>query len=397
MNIAIVLMRYNPFGGYERQAALLAKSLVARGDKVTVFASGWKEDGEEGITFHKVPVLRLASWLKVLTFAYFSKRRVLAMKDSLDVVIAFDRTFVMDIYRAGNACHREWQEFRRSHDGLPGRVSMAVNPLHRVINFIEGRLFSRIKAEGGRVVVLSETGMEQITRNYPVPKDRFTLIPPAIDLSRFRPEEADREEARKALGLAPETLVLLHVGSGFRIKGLSSTIRALSIITRKGVDAVLLAAGSDKKETPGLKQLSKELGIEDRVKFLGGVKDVGRLYAASDVFVLPSLFETFGVAAVEALYAGLPVVIGKGAGAHTMIEQAGAGRAIDVSEGPERLAGAIMDVFKDELRLKSVGKLDGEKARRRNIALEYGVDDIMKRFLSVIDRVAEEKSKRRLS
>ncbi len=168
-------MKYNPFGGYERQAALLAEALAARGDSVTVFANKWKsgEDGHsvpggavKGITFRKVPMIRAASWLKVLSFAFFSRQRVLRERGRFDVIMAFDRTLVMDVYRAGNACHKEWHAFRRRHGGLYDRVSMALNPLHLVINSIEGRVFSGIQRNGGTIVVLSPAGMEQIRRHY---------------------------------------------------------------------------------------------------------------------------------------------------------------------------------------------------------------------------------------
>ncbi|MFQ5464792.1 MAG: glycosyltransferase family 4 protein [Thermodesulfobacteriota bacterium] len=388
-------MKYNPFGGYERQAALLAEALAARGDRVTVFTGEWKGPWRPGITVEKVPVVRLASWLKVLSFAYFSRRRILGARARFDVVVAFDRTLVADIYRAGNACHREWEAFRSANEGLGGRLSMAINPLGRVINGIERRLFSTIARERGRIVVLSETGMRQIRRHYDVDPDRFVVIPPAVDFSRFDDAgaTASRAGVREELGAGVDTLVVLHVGSGFKIKGLRSTVESMAVLKARGVDALLVVAGRDARATARLRRLADRLGIGGRVRFLGGVKDVARLYSASDVFCVPSLFETFGVAAVEALYAGLPVIVGKGAGVASAIEEwnaAGeaAGTVVDVPARADALADAIERTWKEEARFRAHGGLEDRRRGRRALASRCGHDAVMEKFVSLIDETA---------
>ena len=113
LNIAIVLMKYNPFGGYERQAAILAETLAERGDSVTIFTNKWIDENLPGIKFKKVKMIKLSSWLKVLSFALLSRLYLNREREQFDVIIAFDRTLVMDIYRAGNACHKEWLNFRK--------------------------------------------------------------------------------------------------------------------------------------------------------------------------------------------------------------------------------------------------------------------------------------------
>jgi glycosyltransferase involved in cell wall biosynthesis len=134
--------------------------------------------------------------------------------------------------------------------------------------------------------------------------------------------------------------------------------------------------------------LSKRLGVDGRVRFLGGVTDVARLYAASDVFVLPSLFETFGVVVVEALAAGLPVVVGRGAGAAGFVELEGAGRTVDVPADPEELASVIDEVYSMEQRMRSSGALAAERIRRREIAMKCSEGVVMERFLSLVDEAA---------
>jgi UDP-glucose:(heptosyl)LPS alpha-1,3-glucosyltransferase len=394
MNIAIVLMKYNPFGGYERQAAILAEALADRGDMVTVFANEWTGEGHGRIRFQRVPMIKWTSWLKVLSFALMSRRYLLSKKENFDAIIAFDRTLIMDIYRAGNACHKEWMAFRRRNGRLYDLVSMTFNPLHTVINKIEGHIFSSIQKRGGKIVVLSITGKEQIKRHYPVDEDRFAIIPPCINFKKHDSTKIlnYREETRKRLGIEDDTLLLLHMGSGFRIKGLSSTIESLSILITKGVKSELIVAGADRTGSRKCREFCKKLGVEKYVHFLGGVKDVERIYAAADIFVMPSLFETFGVSVVEALSFGLPVIIGRGAGVSHLIERENAGMVIDVPSDPKKLADIIHDTSIREEELKASGKIRDEVNRRRVAALKCSRDAVIPIFLSLIDQVVKIKN-----
>jgi UDP-glucose:(heptosyl)LPS alpha-1,3-glucosyltransferase len=262
--------------------------------------------------------------------------------------------------------------------------------LHKVINTIEAHIFARVESGAARAVVLSKNGAEGVARHYPVSTDSFTVIPPAIDLARLNVKSGSRETVRKELGISPETSMLLHVGSGFKIKGLKSTIEALSILNGRGVDAVLVVAGSDRKESARLKALARTLGVQERVKFLGGVGNVAELYIGADLFIVPSLFETFGVVFMEALYMGLPVVVGAGAGAAHVVSEAGteAGRVVDVPAVPEKLASLIEELLTEEQKFKESGEIDGVKKRRREAALLCAPERVIKEFLAEIDAAA---------
>ena len=394
MKLAITLLKYNPDGGYERQAAALAEGLAARGDEVTIFSHTWKEQVSDRIRFEKVPVLNWTPWLRVLSFALMSRRYLRRHEGEFDLVIAFDRTLVMDIYRAGNACHREWIDFRKKHLGPSSRLSIAVNPLHPVMNWIEKQIFGRIQKNGGYIVGLAPLNSEQVRKHYAVDLERFDVIPSTVDLKRFNREKnlQYREEIRKMLGVDDDTLLLLHVGSGFRIKGLISTIKAMPFLLDKGMKVKLVIAGKDRTSTARYKKLCRKMGIERHVRFLGGVRNVEQYHAAADIFVLPSLFETFCISAIEALASGLPVIIGKGAGASSIIEQVG--KTIDVPASPEELAGMIEETAKEELEMKLSNNIETACSRRREAAAQCGLDNIMDRYYELIDRTVKEKNAR---
>ncbi len=269
MHIALVLIRYKPFGGYERQTTLLADALLARGHQVTIVSSQWTGDTKPGLHFHKVPIIGLSSWLKTGSFALFSKAALQNLGKKFDLTIAFDRSLVTNIYRAGAACHRTWLATRIRTHGLNARISIAINPLNRVINCIEKSLFSRIEEKKGTIVTLSAAGARQIQAHYDIAPERFVTIPPAVDFSRFKHQDTTdfRQKQRQKLGLEEEDRLLLHVGSGFRIKGVERIIRALPYLMEKNGKVLFVAIGADKKGIRQNRALAQELGVSHRVEF----------------------------------------------------------------------------------------------------------------------------------
>ncbi len=124
--------------------------------------------------------------------------------------------------------------------------------------------------------------------------------------------------------------------------------------------------------------------------FLGGVSNIERYHTAADIFVLPSLFETFCISAVEALASGMPVIIGKGAGASSIIEPVG--KVIDVPASPEELARMIEETAKEEFDMIVSHNIEAVHSRRREAASQCGLDKIMNRYYELIDRVVKEKN-----
>lgn len=388
MHIALVLMKYNPHGGYERQAALLARALVARGHQVSILSSRWQEESDTAIRWIRIPIIRLASWLRVWSFARNVQKALQQHAGEFDQVIAFDRSLGMDIYRAGNACHKEWLRVRRLQGGLRNRVSMMVNPLNAVINRLEKGIFARLEQRKGTIVVLSAQGARQIRQYYPVSEDRFVVIPPAIDFERFAQDHGEeyRRDQRKVLGVKPDEIVLLFVGSGFRIKGLDKLLHALAILRERQMPVRLFVVGNDRKGIARYQPLVQQLGLNEIVRFTGGVDNVGAYYAAADVFVMLSLLETFNVAVVEALSFGLPVVVSEGAGVSDLItsEDLGVRLAVDVAAG--QVADSIAHCLSREAAARQNGSLHVLQEARSMLARQCELDTVVGQYLEVIEQ-----------
>lgn len=380
MRIALVRQSYQVGGGAERSIANLAGELRKRGHEVHLFAHRWAEEGPQGIVFHWVPVIPGASFLKVLSFAFFSAP--LIRKQRFDIVHSFERTLRQDIYRAGDGCHREWLIQR--HRAFPWRQSLdAVNPLHRSILALERRIFTPGCSK--RVIANSRKTKEEILRHYGFPEDRIAVVYTGVDLDRFHPGKRERlgPQVRRALGLGPEDLVLLFVGSGFERKGLWFLIGGAALARGRvaGQDLKILVAG---KGTPRpYLALAERLGLKGRLQFVGVWPNVEELYAAADIFVLPTLYDPFANTCLEAMAAGLPVITTIQNGASELIEDGRSGLIVKDPTDPFELGERLLEL--SEERRRSVG----EEARR--VAERFPIGRYARETVKVYREVLEEK------
>ncbi|GAB3504884.1 glycosyltransferase [Amycolatopsis cihanbeyliensis] len=176
---------------------------------------------------------------------------------------------------------------------------------------IEGRAQDRPGVRGlylaaerlGRVTVAVSDHVAARLAEWGVAPARIRVIPNGVDLPTFAFDAQARDRVRARLGLAPESFVLGTIGRLAETKRVDVAIRALAALPR----AVLVVAGDGPLRTE-LAELADRIGVRGRVVFTGEVADVPGLLSAVDVLLSPSTEETFGLAVVEALAAGLPVV-----------------------------------------------------------------------------------------
>jgi len=379
MKVALIRQRYVPSGGAERQMAALAEALLREGHEVHLFAHRWQE--HPGIAFHRVPVIPGASFLRVLSFAFFSAR--LVQEGGVDIVHSFDRTLFQDIYRAGDGCHKEWLIQR--HRAFPWRRALdLVNPLHRSLLFLEGRLFAPGRCL--RIIANSRMVKEEILRHYGFPADRIALVHNGVDLERFHPlnRERLRLQVRWALGLDSSDLVLLFVGSGFGRKGLKFLIEGAALVQERaeGQDLTILVAGKGNPR-PYL-NLAERLGLQGRLRFVGIWPRVEELYAASDLFVLPTLYDPFANTCLEAMASGLPVITTAQNGASELIEEGRSGVIVKDPLDAVELGEKLLELSEEERRRSM-----GEEARR--IAERFPPSRYVRETMKLYQEVLEER------
>jgi glycosyltransferase involved in cell wall biosynthesis len=153
-------------------------------------------------------------------------------------------------------------------------------------------------------------------------------------------------------------------------KNVEGLLRAFSLLANEWPDLRLVIAGDGEAGyVARLKKLAAELGLADRVVWLGHIEDEQKAaaLAAAQVFVLPSFSENFGISAAEALMAGLPCVLGKGVAIADEVTNAGAGLAVDPTPGS--IAQGLKAVLSDDTLRASMAMKAAELAREK-----YSVD-----------------------
>jgi D-inositol-3-phosphate glycosyltransferase len=183
---------------------------------------------------------------------------------------------------------------------------------------IEGE--ERVIQYSDRIVAATPAEETQLTSLYHTDPDKLCIIPPGVDTSRFYPIPAD--EAKDVIGIPAKDRMLLFVGRIEPLKGVDTLVRAIAHMRSLGVlgrcPHYLAVIGGEPTASPEnmdaemirLQELCKSLGIGDLVVFLGK-RDQNLLpyyYSASEVVIMPSRYESFGMVALEAMACGIPVV-----------------------------------------------------------------------------------------
>lgn len=183
--------------------------------------------------------------------------------------------------------------------------------------------------------------------------DKVCVVPPGVDLRLFFP--GDRREDRDRLGIRPEEHVILFVGRIDPIKGIDTLLRSTRRLVEDGLSPSVVIVGGqlDDNGNPvgGLAQVARdaaELGVADQVRLVGSIPHdaLATYYRAADVVAVPSRYESFGLAAVEAMACGTPVVATRVGGLRFSVEEGEAGLLVPHSN-PDALADALGQVLVD--------------------------------------------------
>lgn len=372
MRIGIIRTRYTPFGGAEVFLKRFMDELVRRGHTIDIFAEDWEM--KKGVTLHRVKASG-PSFLRPLFFSRKAERAVSRVK--LDIIISLERTACQDIYRAGDGVHREWLLQRKKTASWLKRLSIALNPLHMVILYLEKRLF---KSERLKMVVAnSQRVKEEIIAHYGLPAEKICVIYNGIKIDHFPyVSEADRKRVRGSLRLSEDDVLVLFIGSGFERKGLLYLIRAIKLLKDTGKKVKLLVVGKGRQYA--YSKEARRLGVEGSVVFAGPAKSVLPYLAAGDVFCLPSIYDPFSNACLEAMAAGLPVITSRANGANEIIIEPKNGAVVEEPSRPSEIAEKIT-LFLDRGRRREAGRLAMYEAAEHPI--EKNVND----FLALIEGI----------
>lgn len=223
---------------------------------------------------------------------------------------------------------------------------------------------ARICAIADGLIAATEEEKSHLIELYNAAPDKIHIIPPGVDLHRFRP--IDPAVAKARVGIPCGDTNLLFVGRIEPLKGIDTLLCAMSILQERDPEAVrhtcVAIIGGDPwaedmdAEMARLQALRTQLGIHDLVTFLGA-KDQDVLpdyYAAAEMVIMPSHYESFGMVALEAMAMGTPVIASEVGGLAHLVQDNRNGRHVP-SRDPHALAACIQELLSDPARRARLG------------------------------------------
>ena len=369
MKIAILVFHFPPksLAGTEIATYNIARYLAKRGHKVhviTSFDKGLpKVDIEQGFYVHRISWQR-ARFIRVIFF--WLKILFLLKKIKPDIIHA---------QNIGMGVPGFLSKKLRSCSKKPYIVWCQGSDIYldwRFKEFISKLVLKNADA----VIALTEDMKMEIQK---ICDKEIYVIPNGIDLKRF--ENLSREGVRRRLKITGEQKIIMFVGTLRSVKGLKYLIQAMDIIKQKDAEVKLMLVG-DGEERQDLEKLVKELDLEDRVIFVGKVfnEKVPEYMAASDVFVLPSLSESFGIVNLEAMASGLPIVATKVGGLSEIVKDGENGFLVE-PKNPEQIAKKVLLILENDKLRKKISKNNKEEVKK------YTWDEIANRLEKIYSGV----------
>jgi UDP-glucose:(heptosyl)LPS alpha-1,3-glucosyltransferase len=315
MQLAFVLYKYFPFGGLQRDFMRIALECQRRGHQIRVYTLIWEGDVPEGFEVLVAPVKalfnhrrneKLSAWMN----ADLARRPV-------DRLIGFNKMPGLDVYYAADGCYEDKAQTLR-------------NPLYRrwgrYRHFAEYERAVFAPQARTEILMISEVQQPLFIKHYGTPDSRFHLLPPGISQDRRAPANAAdvRAAFRQEFGLGDQDRLLVQIGSGFKTKGVDRSLKAVAALppALRGRTRLFVIGQDD----PKVFQLqSTALGLNDQVTFMKGRSDIPRFLLGADALIHPAYNENTGTVLLEALVAGLPVVVSAVCGYAHYINEAQAG------------------------------------------------------------------------
>jgi len=230
----------------------------------------------------------------------------------------------------------------------------------------------RVLRRAERIIVATIAELTQLRFLYQADQRKMIVVPPGVDTSHFYPIPAD--EAKQFIGLPPEARMVLFVGRIEPLKGLDTLIHAMARLDMQAIlrPVHLAVIGGEPNadsenmsdEMARLQKLCDELSMGGMVVFLGkrGQDTLPYYYSATEVVVMPSLYESFGMVALEAMACGTPVIASDVGGLGYLVQNGVTGYTIPDSE-PDTLRDKLSALLNDAPLRQTMGVSAAEHAK----------------------------------
>jgi glycosyltransferase involved in cell wall biosynthesis len=345
LRIAYLVHDYNRYMGHSRYVSELATRFRHQ-HEVHVFANTVDDHDTAGITFHHVAAWRRNALATIVSFALPATA---AVRGRFDIIHAQGLCGLRQNVITAHVCQPAWYAAADQH---LGRQRWRKRVFRAVVTRLD-RLVMRPGA-AARYIAPSGRVRDELAAYYGL-DSQIRVVHHGTDTKTFHPTNRDRwrRPVRTELGLTETDCVALYVGD--MQKAFPVAIQALTATTR-----VKLVVVSRTDPAPYV-ALAAGAGVAGRVRFVSLRRDIARYYAAADIFLFPTYYDTFGMVVSEAMASGLPVLTNRMAGAAELITDGVDGLLTERAWDAPAIAAILNRLDGDcELRMRL-----GAAARRR--------------------------------
>jgi D-inositol-3-phosphate glycosyltransferase len=252
----------------------------------------------------------------------------------------------------------------------------------------------KVISKANRIIAATLAEKSQLEFLYKAPSSKISVIPPGVDTRHFYP--IPKDEAKEVVGVPEDSHTILFVGRIEPLKGIDKLIQAISIIQNNGElrccphNLVIIGGEPNAKseemnaEMARLQDMVEDLGIENFVIFLGKQDQqlLPYYYSASEIVVMPSHYESFGMVALEAMACGTPVIASQVGGLAFLVRDGETGFVVPGND-VQMLAKRIVELIKDKDLRNKLGNKSAEYAQL------YAWEIISEKMIEVYNQVLE--------
>ena len=378
MKVALILDHFDPArGGLERYAADWAGWLLRRGHDVHVVAGDGNVATGEAIILHRIDGSNLD--------AFGQAEQLAAQAEALapDAVHDFGAGLGGDIFHPLGGARGAGRAGELRALGFARRWRRRMSPgwRRKQVRF-DALAREQLKDPNRLVVACSDRVSRDLLQLAGHSRLNLRVVYNAVDCRRFTPyPPAERAAIRKSEGWPPSGTLFLQVAHNFRLKGVAQALKAMARLVIQGFDIHLAVAGRG----PNLDHyqgLAGRLGILARVRFLGPVEDVRRLYAAADALVHPAFYDSCSLACLEAWASGLPIAVSAEDGVSGLLTEGVQGCLIRDPGDPAEIAFQMK-------QLLDPGQREAMGAQGRVLAEHNGAEDAFFRLEALCCEAAQ--------
>jgi len=316
LKFAFLIFKVFPYGGVQRDMLRIAHDCVQAGHEVTIYTGEWR--GEKPDARINVQILPSSGWMNHQKHQSLINAMQRALeKNPADLVVGFNRMAGLDAYYAADPCYVERAHQKGFLYKLTGR--------YRFFAEAEKAVFGTVSQT--QILLLTSREKQSFQQFYHTPDARFYLLPPSIPLEKFAGKNRAEchQYVRAQFNLPQHANAILTVGSAFVRKGVDRTIDALAALPKALQDNTWLIAIGEYESKSDMQAYAQKRGIAHRCIQVGGRDDVADLMLGADVLAHPARSELAGIVLIEAMTAGLPVLVTDVCGYAHYVAEANAG------------------------------------------------------------------------